>query len=160
MAKKLSSGLLLYRWSKEHLELLIAHMGGPFWAHRDEGAWSIPKGECVDGEDSFAAAVREFEEELGAAPQAETYVDLGAFTQHSGKVVRVWTAEAEFDPKTCKSNTFEMEWPRGSGRIIDVPEVDRVEWCRPSLARSRLVRGQDKIVDAVVLHLGGDDRSH
>ena len=119
MPRKLSAGLLLYRRGNQDdeivLEVLLAHMGGPFWAQKDDGAWSIPKGEYESGEDPFAAAKREFEEELGSAPPLVVYRDLGSVSQPGGKLVTAWAAEADFDAAGAVSNTFELEWPRGSG---------------------------------------------
>jgi predicted NUDIX family NTP pyrophosphohydrolase len=135
MPKKRSAGILLYRRRQDAVQVLVGHMGGPFWAHKDEGAWSIPKGEYSDGEDAFAVALREFEEELGVPVPADEFVELGVFRQPSGKLVTVWAAEGDLDASACVSNTFEMEWPKGSGRIIDVPEIDRAEWFDVAVSR-------------------------
>ena len=150
-----SAGLLLYRRTGNGgIEVWIAHMGGPFWARKDERAWSIPKGEYLDGEDPLAAARREFAEEMGSpAPDAD-YRLLGEFRQPSRKIVTVYAAEAEFQPEQIVSNTFPLEWPKGSGRIIDVPEIDRAEWVAEAAARSRLVAGQVPVLDALRSRLG------
>ena len=150
-----SAGLLLYRRTGDGgIEVWIAHMGGPFWARKDERAWSIPKGEYLDGEDPLAAARREFAEEMGSpAPDAD-YRLLGEFRQPSRKIVTVYAAEAEFQPEQIVSNTFPLEWPKGSGRIIDVPEIDRAEWVAEAAARSRLVAGQVPVLDALRSRLG------
>ncbi|NMM25203.1 MAG: NUDIX domain-containing protein [Phycicoccus sp.] len=154
MAQKLSAGLLLYRRvnqdDKVVMEVLLAHMGGPFWAHKDDGAWSIPKGEYGSGDDPFLAAKREFEEELGSAPPLVVYRDLGSVSQPSGKVVTAWAAEADFDAASVVSNTFELEWPRGSGRMQSFPEIDRASWFTPEVARVKMVRGQQQLIDRLL----------
>lgn len=154
---KRSAGLLLYRHRGTTTEVLIGHMGGPFWAGKDERAWSIPKGEYDSGELPFDAAMREFEEEIGAPPPPADYGDLGEFRQPNGKWVAVWAAAAEFDPTGGQSNTFPLEWPRGSGQIIDVPEMDRVEWVDTDAARVKLVRGQVPMVDALLKRVTSPD---
>ncbi|GAB3605870.1 NUDIX domain-containing protein [Conyzicola nivalis] len=138
-----SAGILLYR-RRETLEVFIGHMGGPIWARRDAAAWSIPKGLIEPGEDEFETARREFAEEIGQpAPRAE-YVRLGDFRYVSGKVVTVFAAEGDlhFDEHAFASNPVTVEWPRGSGREITFPEIDRAEWCSAEVARTRLVKGQ------------------
>jgi predicted NUDIX family NTP pyrophosphohydrolase len=121
---KVSAGLMMYRRRAEHLEVLLVHPGGPFWAQKDAGAWSIPKGEVGDGEDPFAAAKREFEEETGIKPSGD-FVPLAAIMQKSGKVVRAWAFAGDCDPRDIRSNTFTMEWPPRSGQQREFPEVDR-----------------------------------
>jgi predicted NUDIX family NTP pyrophosphohydrolase len=149
-----SAGLLLYRVEDGVLQVLIGHMGGPFWARKDVAAWSIPKGECGE-EDPLSTARREFEEELGCpAPDGELE-DLGTFRQSSGKVVSIWAAEGDLDASRCRSNTFELEWPPGSGRMTDVPEIDRAEWVDVALARARLVRGQVAVLDELLSRVRG-----
>jgi predicted NUDIX family NTP pyrophosphohydrolase len=149
-----SAGLLLYRRSSEPpLQVWIAHMGGPFWARRHAAAWSIPKGLYTDEEDPLAAARREFAEEIGTPPPAADYFPLGSFRQASGKVVTVFTAEAEFAPERIVSNTFPLEWPKGSGIIREFPEIDTAEWVDEPDARRRLVRGQVPVLDALLRHL-------
>src|SRR5688572_18124893 len=120
-----SAGILLFRRRRGAIEVLLAHPGGPFWAKKDEGAWSIPKGVYEPGEDGLAAAKREFAEGTGAPTEGEA-VALGAFRQSSAKTVDVWAIEGEFDPARLKSNTFALEWPPRSGRRREVPEIDRV----------------------------------
>jgi len=151
-----SAGILLYRRAADGTwALLIAHMGGPFWSNRDAGAWSIPKGELEEGDDPLAAALREFEEELGSAPPAVGLVDLGEVTQAGGKRVVVFAAEADFDVDTLHSNTFRVEWPRGSGRQQEFPEIDRIAWVSPDEARTKLVQGQVAFVDRLCSYLDG-----
>ena len=150
-----SAGLLLYRRRTESpFEVWIAHMGGPFWNRKDARAWSIPKGEYLDGEDPLAAAVREFAEEMGTPPPPVDYAHLGDFRQPSRKVITVYTAETEFQPDRIESNTFPLEWPKGSGRIQDFPEIDRAEWFTEVVARTKLVAGQLPILDALARRLG------
>jgi predicted NUDIX family NTP pyrophosphohydrolase len=150
----LSAGLLLYRRRPDIgdivLEVLLAHMGGPFWVSKDAGAWTIPKGEYEPGDDAFEAAQREFAEELGSAPPPGDYHELGWARQPGGKVVVVWAAEADFDVATTVSNTFELEWPRGSGRTQSFPEIDRAEWFAVDVARAKLVKGQLPFLDRVL----------
>lgn len=149
-----SAGLLLYRISASGaVEVLLAHPGGPFWARRDAGAWSVPKGEYGPGEDALATAYREFVEETGLPPPAGEAVCLGEVRQAGGKRVTVWALAGDLDPSGASSNTFELEWPRGSGRMSRFPEVDRVEWVPLAVARSKLVKGQvpflDRLLDLV-----------
>jgi predicted NUDIX family NTP pyrophosphohydrolase len=150
LVKLQSAGLLLYRVVDGSLQVLLGHMGGPFWAGKDAAAWSIPKGLYGPDEDALGAARREFTEELGAPAPPGPYLDLGAFKQSSGKVVRLWAVEGDLDPTTCTSNTFELEWPRGSGRIIEVPEIDRAAWFDVADARTKLVKGQVAALDSLV----------
>ena len=144
---KTSAGLLLYRLRDGGLEVLIAHMGGPFWANKDEGAWSIVKGEYEPGEDALAAAHREFEEETGSPAPDGDVLDLGQLRQSSGKLVSVWALEGDFDPASVRSNTFTLEWPRGSGAEREFPEIDRAGWFDAATARRKLVKGQAPFVD-------------
>jgi predicted NUDIX family NTP pyrophosphohydrolase len=141
---------LLYRYVDGELEVLIAHMGGPFWARKEDHAWSIPKGEYVDGEDPVEVARREFAEELGSPPPDGVLVSLGEVKQSGGKVVTVWALEGDFEAATAVSNTFTIEWPKGSGRMAEFPEVDRVAWCDVVTARSKLVKGQVAFLDRMV----------
>ncbi|NUP74579.1 MAG: NUDIX domain-containing protein [Sinomonas sp.] len=145
-----SAGILLYRRATEPLEVWIAHMGGPFWARKELRAWTIPKGEFLEGEDPLAAARREFTEEMGTPPPPTELRHLGDFRQPSRKIITVYAAEADFQPERISSNTFPLEWPRGSGEIQDFPEIDRAEWCAEPEARSRLVAGQVPILDALL----------
>lgn len=150
-----SAGILLYRRRERGgLEVLLVHPGGPFWARKDEGAWSIPKGVYAPGEDPLAAARREFAEETGARLEGQA-IALGSFRQSAAKTVDAWAVEGEFDPVTLKSNTFAMEWPPRSGRMREVPEVDRAAWFTPEEAARKLLKGQRPIVEALLEHLGG-----
>lgn len=138
----LSAGLLLHRWDGEVPEVLIGHPGGPFWARKDEGAWSIPKGEYDTGEDPWQAARREFAEEIGLpAPDGER-LDLGTVKQPGGKVLTVFAVAADLDVSTFRSNTFTLEWPKGSGRVREFPELDRVAWLPVAEAAAKLLKGQ------------------
>jgi predicted NUDIX family NTP pyrophosphohydrolase len=149
-----SAGILLHRRRGEELEVLLVHPGGPLWARRDEGAWSIPKGEYDEGDEPLAAARREFAEELGSdAPDGEA-ADLGEVRQKSGKLVHAWAVAGDLDPATAVSNTFELEWPPRSGRRIDVPEVDRAEWFGLEVARSKINGGQVPLLDRLAELVG------
>ena len=148
-----SAGILLYRRRGRGVEVLLVHPGGPFWTKKDDGAWSIPKGEYAEGEDALAAARREFAEETGAELEAilkGEAIALGAFAQSRAKIVDVWAVEGEFDSATLKSNTFSMEWPPRSGRMREVPEVDRAEWFVPEDAARKLLKGQRPVLDALL----------
>jgi predicted NUDIX family NTP pyrophosphohydrolase len=149
-----SAGLLLYRRAGDHLEVLLAHPGGPLWTKRDAGAWTVPKGEVEPGEDPPAVARREFEEETGHLVPDGELVSLGEVRQKSGKYVVAWAAEGDLDPATAKSNTFPLEWPPGSGDWIDVPEIDRVEWFDLDEARTRLNPAQVAFIDRLPAALG------
>lgn len=128
-------------------------MGGPFWARKDARAWSIPKGEYLQDEDPMVAAKREFAEEMGAPPPPADYIQLGSFRQPSGKVITVFTAESDFAPEGIVSNTFSLEWPKGSGTVRSFPEIDDAAWTSEPDARTRLVKGQVPILDALIQHL-------
>lgn len=154
---KLSAGLLLYRVRDGIVEVLIAHPGGPFWARKDDGAWSIPKGEYAHGEDPWAAAQREFSEEVGSAPPAGPRVDLAPVKQSGGKVVTAFAVRGDLDPTGARSNTFELEWPRGSGQMREFPEVDRVEWFPVAQARIKLLKGQRALLDQLMADLSVAD---
>jgi predicted NUDIX family NTP pyrophosphohydrolase len=156
-----SAGLLLYRIQPGGaVEVLIAHPGGPFWARKDDAAWSIPKGEFVTGEDPLDAAYREFEEEVGLRAPGGEAVFLGERRQPGGKRVSVWTLEGDLDISNSTSNTFALEWPRGSGRIQEFPEVDRVEWFSIDEARRKLVKGQAPFIDLLLESIApGSERS-
>ena len=147
MAKPKSAGLLLYRLSDGRPEVLIGHMGGPFWAKKDEGAWSVFKGEYDDAEEPLAAARREFEEETGSPPPDGPVIDLGEVRQASGKRVVAWAVEGDFDPAELKSNTYKVQWPPRSGQWRTFPEVDRAEWFDLETARAKLVRAQAAFID-------------
>lgn len=138
----LSAGLLLHRRTRGAVEVLIGHPGGPFWARRDDGAWSIPKGEYTVGQDPWEVARREFAEEIGCPAPDGPVQDLGAAKQPSGKVLTVFGVAADLDITGFRSNTFTMEWPRGSGRLREFPELDRVEWLSLPVARVKLLTGQ------------------
>lgn len=150
-----SAGILLYRYTPaDGLELWIAHMGGPFWSRKDQHAWSIPKGEFPEDEDPLAAARREFTEEIGTPPPSADYHMLGVFKQPSGKLVTAFAADApSFQPERVVSNTFSMEWPKGSGSVKEFPEIDDARWFDEATARTKLVKGQLPIVDALLEHL-------
>ncbi len=151
---KQSAGILLYRAAGEGTEVLLVHPGGPFWAKKDMGAWSIPKGEVDEGEDLRACALRELDEELGSPPPlgAEDLIELGSVKQ-SAKVVHGWAAEADFDPAVLDSNTFSMEWPPRSGRQQEFPEVDRAQWFDPETAKRKVLRAQAAFVDRLIERL-------
>jgi predicted NUDIX family NTP pyrophosphohydrolase len=140
---KLSAGILLFKVSdNDVLEVLIVHPGGPFWAKKDEAAWSIPKGEYREGEDAHEAAHREFREELGTDAPSNSGIDLGEVKQSSGKRIRVWAIEGDLDASQIESNTFAMEWPPKSGESADFPEVDRAAWEPIAVARRKVHKGQ------------------
>jgi predicted NUDIX family NTP pyrophosphohydrolase len=149
-----SAGILLYRVRPGGPEVLLGHMGGPFWAKKDDGGWSIPKGEHGPDEDPLAVARREFAEELGAPVPAEDLVPLGTLRVTSGKLLAVWAVEGDLDAAAAQSNTFTMEWPPRSGRVQEFPEIDRAVWFGLDEARSKLVKGQvpflDRLRDGVV----------
>lgn len=149
-----SAGILLYRRGEaSQLEIWIAHMGGPFWAHKDDHAWSIPKGEYPEDEDPLVAARREFAEEMGSAAPPAEYLLLGVFRQPSGKIITAFAAESDFRPAQIVSNTFPLEWPKGSGIIRQFPEIDGARWFSEPEARTKLVKGQLPILDALIQHL-------
>ncbi|MEV0649018.1 NUDIX domain-containing protein [Phytomonospora sp. NPDC050363] len=153
---KLSAGILLYRRSGDGLEVLIAHMGGPFWARKDARAWSIPKGEHTELETPLAAAEREFAEELGSpVPPGGEYLELGELRVSSGKRLTVFAREAEFDAEAITPGTFELEWPPRSGRFEAFPEVDRAEWMDVDTAAEKLVKGQVGFLGRLVEGLEG-----
>jgi predicted NUDIX family NTP pyrophosphohydrolase len=143
---KRSAGLLMYRRRNSELDVFLVHPGGPFWAKKDLGAWSIPKGEYAEGEQPLEAARREFKEETGFAPQGD-FIDLGSVKQTGGKIVVVWAVEGDFDPGNLISNRFQVEWPPRSGRFIEAPEVDRGNWFSISPARERILKSQAPFLD-------------
>jgi predicted NUDIX family NTP pyrophosphohydrolase len=147
-----SAGILLFRRQGGEAEFLLVHPGGPFWAKKDAGAWSIPKGRIEDEEEPRACAVRELEEELGRAPQLdpEQLIELGSIRQRAGKVVEAWAAEADFDPASLASNTFAMEWPPRSGKQQEFPEVDRAEWFDLATAREKILPAQAELLDRLL----------
>ena len=151
---KRSAGILLYRLAADgSCEVLVGHMGGPFWAKKDAGGWSIPKGEYADGEVPFDVARREFEEELGCPVPASEFVPLGEVRQSGGKVLTVWAAEGDLDAAASVSNTFELEWPPRSGRMQEFPEIDRSAWLPLDDAGTALVKGQVPLLDRLAEHL-------
>jgi predicted NUDIX family NTP pyrophosphohydrolase len=149
MAKR-SAGILLYRGEGAAREVLLAHPGGPFWAKKDRGAWSIPKGEHDEGEDPLAVAKREFEEELGSPPPDGTYLELGEIKQPSRKIIAAFATEGSLDPATVRSNLFELEWPPKSGRKQSFPEVDRAAWFALAAARQKIQPGQVPFLDRLL----------
>jgi predicted NUDIX family NTP pyrophosphohydrolase len=150
---KRSAGLLLYRRTGHGLEVLLGHMGGPFFAKRDAGAWSVPKGEYEPEEETaWDAARREFQEELGLPPPDGEAVPLGEVRQTNGKIVTAWAIEADLDPATIEPGTFRMEWPPRSGQTREFPELDRVEWFAPDRARSVIVKAQAAFLDRLAEH--------
>ena len=153
MAGKRSAGILLFRRAGGQVEVLLGHMGGPFWQRKDAGAWSVPKGEYEPEEDPAAAARREFEEELGLPVPAGELIELGDVRQTGGKVVTVWAVEGDLDPDDVVPGTFTMEWPKGSGRLQEFPEVDRVAWLGLDEARGKLVTAQRAFLDRLAEQL-------
>jgi predicted NUDIX family NTP pyrophosphohydrolase len=156
VAAQRSAGILLYRLTAAGPEVLLVHPGGPYWARRDLGAWTIPKGELEEGEPASDCALRELGEELGAAPAvaAEDLVELGSVRQKAGKVVEAWAAEADFDPARLRSNTFALEWPPRSGSEREFPEVDRAGWFGPERARQKILPAQAPLIDRLLEYLG------
>jgi predicted NUDIX family NTP pyrophosphohydrolase len=150
---QLSAGILLYRRSGPQIEVLLVHPGGPYWAKKDVGAWTIPKGGYQPGEDAFTAAKRELAEETGAEAEGKALA-LGAFRQSAAKSVEVWAIEGAFDPAALASNTFLLEWPPRSGRSSAFPEVDRAAWFAPEEARRKILKGQRAILAALFERLG------
>ena len=151
--KKLSAGILLFRGKNTSLEVFLVHPGGPFWAKKDEGAWTIPKGLVEEGEDWQVAARREFEEETGSAVTVPL-IELGAFRQPSGKTIIAFAAEGDCDAAAIHSNEFEMEWPPKSRRMARFPEVDRAGWFSPEAALVKILKGQRPIVEVLTQRLG------
>ena len=149
-----SAGLLMFRRRDGALEVLLVHPGGPFWAKKDLGAWTIPKGELEKGEDALATAQREFEEETGIHPEGP-FQPLGSITQKAGKVVHAWAFEGDCAAETIHSNTYKVEWPRGSGNWREFPEVDRAEWFRLNDARGKINPAQVPLLDHLVQMIKG-----
>jgi predicted NUDIX family NTP pyrophosphohydrolase len=148
MSKK-SAGLLLFRETATSVEVLLVHPGGPFWAKKDDGSWSIPKGEFANDEEPLVAAKREFEEETGVPPAGDP-IPLEPLKQPSGKLVFAWALRSDFDPSMLKSNTFSMEWPPKSGNQQEFPEVDRVAWFELEAARLKILKGQAPFLDQLI----------
>jgi predicted NUDIX family NTP pyrophosphohydrolase len=155
---KKSAGLLLFREASGRLEVLLVHPGGPFWTKRDEGAWSIPKGEFGDDEEPLAAARREFQEETGFTPDGEL-IPLKPLPQPSGKLVYAWAMRGDADPARLRSNTFSLEWPPQSGRHQEFPEIDRAAWFTVEAAGGKILKGQAGFLDQLREELGGRHRS-
>ncbi|WP_046729958.1 NUDIX domain-containing protein [Streptomyces humi] len=149
-----SAGLLLFRHTGDGIEVLLGHMGGPYFAKKDAGAWSVPKGEYEPGEPAWEAARREFREELGLAPPDGEAIALGEVRQANGKIVTAWAVEADLDPATVVPGTFTMEWPPRSGRVQEFPELDRVAWFAPDRARAVIIPAQAAFLDRLAEHSG------
>ncbi len=147
MPEKRSAGILLYRGAADTTEVLLGHMGGPFWARKDEHAWSVPKGEYQDDETPEAAARREFQEELGLPVPPGDLVELGEVKQSGGKVITAWALRGDLDPADVVPGTFELEWPPKSGKLKEFPEVDRVEWFTIEQAKTKIVKAQAALLD-------------
>jgi predicted NUDIX family NTP pyrophosphohydrolase len=156
MRHKESAGLLLYRRRDGRLEVLLGHPGGPYWSRRDDGAWSIPKGGMNPGEDPLSAAEREFFEETGFTPRGP-YLPLGQITQRGGKIVHAWAFEGDCDPATLHSITTTTEWPPRSGRLITVPELDRVQFFSLTGARQAINVGQVELLDRLEVKTASPD---
>ncbi|MFI9345638.1 NUDIX domain-containing protein [Streptomyces sp. NPDC052773] len=152
MTARRSAGLLLFRRSEQGLEVLLGHMGGPFFTRRQAGAWTVPKGEYDPDEPAWEAARREFREELGVAPPDGEAVPLGEVRQTGGKIVTVWAVEGDLDPETIAPGTFSMEWPPKSGRTQEFPELDRVRWFGLDAARTVIVTAQTAFLDRLAEH--------
>jgi predicted NUDIX family NTP pyrophosphohydrolase len=153
MPARKSAGILLYRYTDGVLEVLIGHMGGPFWARRDAGAWSIPKGESMPGEELVDVARREFAEEMGSPAPAGELLPLGELRTSSSKLVTIWALEGDLDAAATRSNTFSVEWPPRSGRVQEYPEIDRSAWLTVEQAREKLVKGQAPFLDRLLAAL-------
>ena len=149
---KLSAGLLVHRLdaSSTMVEVLLVHPGGPFWAKKDAGAWSVPKGEYEEGEDPVAVARREFEEEIGQPAPDGRLIELGELKQPSGKRITAWALTGEVDSHHISSNTFDMEWPKNSGKTESFPEVDRADWFPVAIARQKILKGQAPFLDRLL----------
>jgi predicted NUDIX family NTP pyrophosphohydrolase len=151
---KQSAGILLYKGDGVGTKVLLVHPGGPFWAKKDKAAWSIPKGEFVEGEEPVIAAKREFREELGQDAPTSELIELGSAKQPSGKMVYMWTCQADLDVSRVVSNTVQIEWPPKSGRQQNFPEVDKAQWCTLAQAREKLVKGQVVFIERLAEILG------
>ena len=144
-----SAGILVYRFKDGELQVMLVHPGGPFWRKKDKGAWSIPKGICEENEAFINAAKREFKEETGFDMDGE-FLDLGEIKQPSGKIVHIWAVQGDLDTTKIRSNTFKLEWPKGSGRIREFPEVDRGEWFPLDIAKDKITKGQKAFLDRLL----------
>lgn len=149
---KISAGILLYRFNNKRLEVFLVHPGGPFWKNKDEGAWSVPKGETTPGEDPLEAAKREFEEETGFIVSGE-FIGLAPVKLKTGKMVHAWALEKNVNAAELKSNTFPLEWPPKSGKVIQVPEVDKGEWFPVEKAKNKINSGQLALIEELVIKL-------
>lgn len=149
---KISAGLLMYRKRQGSLEVLLVHLGGPFWKKKDRGAWFVPKGELNPGEDELVAAKREFQEETGITPTGD-FLSLGAVKHNSGKKVLAWAFSGDCDPAAIRSNTFQMEWPPKSGRFADFPEIDRAEFFTVDAAREKMHPAEFEFLARLEQHL-------
>ena len=156
MTERISAGILLFRWASGRLEVLLAHPGGPRFAARDAGYWSIPKGEVEPGEALESVARREFEEETGHPLGSVELISLGETIQKGGKLVYCWAAEGDLDPDHATSNTYATEWPPKTGRLVEAPEIDRVAWLEPAAARASIKASQVVFIDRLVARLSGE----
>lgn len=159
VTEKRSAGILLFRGTGPDLEVLLGHMGGPFWAAKDERAWTVPKGEYEPDETPVAAARREFQEELGLPPPDGELLPLDSVRQSGGKLVTVWALAGDLDPERVTPGTFTMEWPKGSGRIQEFPELDRAAWFDLDTARRKIVAAQEPFLDGLEELVNGAERS-
>lgn len=157
---KRSAGLMMYRWREKKFEVFLVHPGGPFWAKKDKGAWSVPKGECAEEEDPLEAAKREFQEETGFTANGP-FTELGTIKQAGGKLVMAWAFEGDCDPAKLTSNLCQVEWPPRSRRMIEFPEVDRGRWFSIPAAREHILKSQEPLLDSVckALRLDGTSAS-
>jgi predicted NUDIX family NTP pyrophosphohydrolase len=156
---KQSAGILLYRRVGKTVEVLLVHPGGPFWARKDLGSWSMPKGEFEESEEPLIAAKREFAEEVGSSPPEGAYRSLGEVKQSSGKIVHAFTLEADFNLERFQSNMFQMEWPPKSGQKQEFPENDKAAWVPLATAKQKVVKGQNSFLERLMEHLGVEDMS-
>ncbi len=157
MARKQSAGILLYRSAGAYIEVFLVHPGGPFWARKDEGAWSIPKGEFTDGEEPLEAAKREFQEET-SFPIEGTFIPLNPVKQPGGKTVYAWAVEGNIDAGAIRSNTFSMEWPKGSAKTKSFPEIDRADWFDLATAKAKILKGQLGLLEQLSRNLSQRNR--
>ena len=144
-----SAGILLFRYRNNELQVMLVHPGGPFWANKDKGAWSLPKGLCEEGEDPLVAARREFKEETSLDVDG-IFIELGELRQPSQKVIHAWALERDLDPNAIASNTFELEWPRHSGVLRTYPEIDKAGWFGIAEAREKILKGQAEFLDRLL----------
>jgi predicted NUDIX family NTP pyrophosphohydrolase len=144
-----SAGILAYRFDNDRLQVMLVHPGGPFWAKKDEGAWSVPKGLYEKNEEPLKAALREFQEETGFTAEGP-FLELGELKQPGGKIITAWAAEGDFDPSKLKSNTFTLEWPKNSGYVKEYPEIDKAEWLTIEAAHEKILKGQRAFLDRLI----------